>query len=218
MELLKGLEVLCHSSIRISNGKTIYFDPFKVDKEYNDADYIFCTHTHYDHFSIKDIKKVMNKNTIIIIPSDVKSELSLIGIDQKNIVVVKPNEEYKIGNIIFQTVVAYNKRKLFHPQKKGWVGYIVLSNKVRYYVAGDTDSLPELENIKCDVALLPVGGMYTMNYKNAAELVNKIKPKVAIPTHYGSVIGSIKDAESFVELIDDKIDTKILLKPKKEDE
>ena len=207
--LLEGVEVLCHSAIRISRSDlVVYIDPFKVEKEYHDADYIFCTHEHYDHFSEGDILKVKKQDTkIITVPSTEKKALKL-GFEKEHIITVLPNEEYKLKDLHFETKVAYNKTKLFHPKGKKWVGYVITLQKVSYYITGDTDHLVELEDVPCDVLFIPVGGMYTMNAKEAAKLTNHIKPKIAIPTHYGSIIGNIKDAEKYTTLVDTKIQTK----------
>ena len=115
-------------------------------------------------------------------------------------------------NIKFETTVAYNEHKLFHQKSKEWVGYIITINGEKFYIAGDTDDLPELENIKCDVAFVPIGGMYTMNHNEAANLINEIHPKVAIPTHYGLIIGSKEDAEAFKQEVISDIKVEILIK------
>lgn len=212
MNILNGIEVFCHSSIKIKKDVTIYIDPYRIDKEYNDADYVFCTHEHYDHFSPEDIEKVMKEETVIItVPSTLEETMKLQP-DRSKIVLVGPNESYDMKNIKFETTVAYNENKLFHQKTKKWVGYIITIQDEKFYIAGDTDDLPELENIKCDVAFVPVGGMYTMNYSEAANLVNEIHPKIAIPTHYGLIIGSKEDAEEFKKAVISDIKVEILIK------
>lgn len=114
-------EVLCHSSIRIEGSKIIYIDPFKVSENYNDADYIFCTHSHYDHFSKEDIEKVMKEDTIIITVESSRNEAIDITQDENKVLIVKPNSEYKLNDIEFKTTYAYNKDKDFHPKKNNWV-------------------------------------------------------------------------------------------------
>ena len=210
--MLDNIEVLCHSSIRFSKGDIIYFDPFKIEKKYNDADIIFITHNHYDHYSAEDIDKVVKENTIIVIPEDLLPILLEKGFKEENIVVVKPNETYTVGNIKFQTLPAYNVNKKFHPKKNNWVGYLIDINGVTYYIAGDTDITKENKKIKCDVAFVPVGGTFTMDYKEAAKLINIICPKVAVPIHYGSIVGSKEDGTNFSKLVDSKIEVKILIK------
>ena len=211
MNILNGIEVFCHSSIKIKKDVTIYIDPYKIDKEYNDADYVFCTHEHYDHFSPEDIEKVMKEDTVIITVPNTLAETMKLQPDRSKIILVGPNESYDMKNIKFETTVAYNENKLFHQKSKEWVGYIITIQGERFYIAGDTDDLPELENIKCDVAFVPIGGMYTMNHSEAANLVNEIHPKVAVPIHYGLIIGSKEDADIFKqEVISDiKVETLI---------
>ena len=203
------LQVLCHSSIKIIGDKIIYFDPFNIKENFNDADYIFCTHSHYDHFSPEDINKVKNNNTKLIVTKDVIGSAAKL-INKNNIILVQPNEEYKIDNLVIKTVPAYNRIKKFHPKENNWVGYIVETNGQKYYIAGDTDNIEELQNIKCDVAFLPVGGTYTMDYKEASELANVINAKLVIPTHYGEIVGDKDDGIKFAKLIKNK-ETQILI-------
>lgn len=212
MNTLNGIEVFCHSSIRIKKDVTIYIDPYKIEKEYNDADYVFCTHEHYDHFSPEDIEKVIKEDTVIITVPNTLAETMKLQPDRRKIILVRPNESYDMKDIKFETTVAYNEHKLFHQKSKEWVGYIITINGEKFYIAGDTDDLPELENIKCDVAFVPIGGMYTMNHNEAANLINEIHPKVAIPTHYGLIIGSKEDAEAFKQEVISDIKVEILIK------
>ena len=211
-DMLEDVKVLCHSSIKIDMERTIYFDPYKVDKYYNDADIIFITHDHYDHYSEEDIKKARKSDTFIVIPEDMFTKVLKLGMDEKYIVRVQPNKEYSIGNIKFQTIPAYNITKQFHPKENGWVGYILQLDGIKYYIAGDTDMTEDNENVNCDVAFVPVGGTFTMDYREAAKLVNKIKPKIAVPIHYGLIVGTKQDAEHFVNLLDKGIEGRILIK------
>lgn len=154
--MLENVEVLYHSSIRINKEKVIYVDPFKINRNYNDADIIFITHNHYDHYSVEDISKVKKDSTIIVATADLNDSLIKNGIKKENIVIVKPNEEYHIDNINFVTIPAYNVGKSFHPKENKWVGYIIEIEGIKYYIAGDTDITKENEMVKCDVALVPV--------------------------------------------------------------
>ena len=208
---MENIEVLIHSSIKINKDKVIYIDPFKIEKEYNDADIICITHSHYDHYSEKDIEKVKRENTIFVVPKDLEEKLLIFGIEQNKIISLKPNETRNIDGINIETVPAYNINKPFHPKENGWLGYIITIESIRYYIAGDTDITEENKKVKCDVALVPVGGTYTMNYEEAANLVNTIKPKIAIPIHYGSIVGTKEDAERFIKLLDKEIEGKILM-------
>ena len=196
-----------HSSIRIEGSSIIYFDPFKITEKYHDADIVFITHSHYDHYSPEDIEKVIKENTIIVAPKKMEGE-----INYDNVVYVEPEKEYKVGNINFSTVWAYNVGKPFHPKNNMWVGYIVELDDEKYYVAGDTDITDEAKKVKCDVAFLPCGGTYTMNVKTASELANTIHPKIAVPTHYGAIVGNKDDGKKFVELLSPEIKGEIIIK------
>ena len=210
--MLENIEVLYHSSIRISNNKVIYIDPFKIDKNYNDADIVFITHDHYDHYSDEDIDKVINENTTIIIPEKLLTKLLRKGINKNAIITVEPNEKYMVQGIKFETIPSYNTNKTFHPKENGWVGYIITLDDIRYYIAGDTDITEENRKVKCDVAFVPVGGTYTMGFKEAAQLINEMQPKIAVPIHYGSVVGTKKDATDFIKLLHPNIKGIILMK------
>ena len=210
--MLENIEVLYHSSIKICKEKIIYIDPYKIDKNYNDADIIFITHDHYDHYSEKDINKVKKLQTVIIAPKQLLNKLLKNGFNQDYIITVNPNEENMVEGIKFKTLPAYNINKQFHPKENGWLGYIIEIEGVRYYIAGDTDITEENKKVKCDVAFVPVGGTYTMDYKEAANLINEIKPKIAVPIHYGSIVGTKKDAISFMKLLNEDIECKILMK------
>lgn len=202
------IKINAQSSIRLTDQETvIYLDPYLIDKEVNDADYIFITHDHYDHLSIEDINKVINESTIIIVPESCSKSLEEFN---NQIVKVKPNNKYLVGNLNFQTVASYNTNKLYHPEKNEWVGYLIDFNNKKYFITGDTDINKENKQIKCDVLLLPVGGVYTMDYKEASTLTNLIKPKLAIPTHYQTVVGTKIDAINYTNLLDKDVESKIL--------
>ena len=210
--MLENIEVLYHSSIKINKEKTIYIDPFKIDKDYNDADIVFITHDHFDHYSEEDIDKVINENTTIIIPEELLTKLLRKGINKNAIITVEPNEKYMVQGIKFETIPAYNTNKTFHPKENDWVGYIITLDGIRYYIAGDTDITEENRKVKCDVAFVPVGGTYTMDFKEAAQLINEIQPKIAVPIHYGSVVGTKQDATDFIKLLHPSIKGIILMK------
>lgn len=210
--MLDNITVLCHSSIKINKEKIIYIDPFKIDKEYNDADIIFITHDHYDHYSEEDINKVRKENTIIVAPEELLPKLLNNGFKEDEIITVDPDEEDMASDIRFETVAAYNIDKPYHPKENKWVGYVIEINGIRYYIAGDTDITEESLKIKCDVAFVPVGGIYTMDFKEAAYLVNKIHPKIAVPIHYGSVVGMNQDSTDFIKLLNPNIKGVILMK------
>ena len=210
--MIENIEVLYHSSIRISKNKVIYIDPFKIDKNYNDADIVFITHDHFDHYSEEDIDKVINENTTIIIPEELLTKILRKGINKNAVITVESNKEYMVQGIKFETIPAYNTNKTFHPKENDWVGYIITLDGIRYYIAGDTDITEENRKVKCDVAFVPVGGTYTMDFKEAAQLINEIQPKIAVPIHYGSVVGTKQDATDFIKLLHPSIKGIILMK------
>ena len=208
--MTENIRVLTHSSIRIQSGDTVlYVDPYKVSGRPQDADYVFITHDHFDHFSPEDIEKVSCDKTVLVVPEKMRDKVLQEADETRGIIPVKPDSPYDINGFSFETVPAYNRLKPFHPKAAGWVGYIFCLDGKRIYVAGDTDATPDARKLRCDVALGPVGGTYTMNASQAAELVNTIRPAAAIPTHYGSVAGSAADAESFREKVDPTVHVEI---------
>ena len=199
--MLEDIEVLYHSSIRMNKEKMIYIDPYHIEKNYNDADMIFITHDHYDHYSEEDIDKVRKNNTIFIVPENLLNKLIKKGMNDENIITLDPGDAEKIDGIKVEAIHSYNIDKTFHPKENNWLGYVIEIDGVRYYIAGDTDITEENKKIKCDVAFVPVGGTYTMNFSEAAQLINIIKPKIAVPIHYGSVVGTKQDATDFIKLL-----------------
>ncbi len=200
---MREITVNTQSSIKIDN---IYFDPFKISSETHDASIIFITHSHYDHFDLDSINKVKNDKTIFIIPDDdnIKSKLD-------NYQVVYPNTKYNINNLVIETIPSYNLNKPFHPKDNNWLGYLITLDNETYYIMGDTDINDDNLIIKCDYLFIPIGGTYTMNYKEAANLIKEIKPKYAIPTHYKTVVGNIKDAYKFKELLNETTEVRIMM-------
>ncbi|MFC1801752.1 MBL fold metallo-hydrolase [Nanoarchaeota archaeon] len=198
---------LGHSSFKITNGKTIYLDPYHIEPE-EDADLILITHAHFDHFSPEDLEKIKKKSTVVVTTADCAAKLSL------NTKVIKPGETINLENIKVEAVPAYNTHRFksegvpFHSKESGWCGYIITVDNVRIYHAGDTDKIPEMKDIKCDVALLPIGGTYTMDAEEAAQAANEIQPHVAIPMHWGKIVGKKTDAELFSEKAE--VEVKIL--------
>lgn len=208
--MLDGVEVLFHSSIRIEKDKVIYIDPYNIEGDRNDADLIFITHAHYDHFSLEDILKVKKEDTKIVLPKSMEME-SLPFLKEQEFF-VKPNQTLNLDGIDVLAIPAYNVNKSFHPKENEWVGYILSIQGISYYIAGDTDINEENQKVKCDVAFLPIGGTYTMNVSEALELTRTLMPKVVVPIHYGSIVGSREDAIRFKQLLNDEIDCVILMK------
>jgi Predicted Zn-dependent hydrolases of the beta-lactamase fold len=209
--MFEEAQVLTHSSIKITGNKILYFDPYKIEEERHDADIIFVTHDHFDHYSPEDIKKVTKDDTWLIMPAKMKEQAANVLTDFGKYKFINPDGLLEAKGLMIKAVPAYNRLKPFHTKGKKFVGYLVTMNDVNYYVAGDTDMIPENQRIKCDVAFVPVGGKYTMDYKEAAKFINQIEPKLAIPTHYGTVAGSPGDGKKFAELVDKKIEVRVMM-------
>ena len=203
------LEWLGHAAFKIRSSKeplVLYIDPYQISKTFNDADFVLITHSHYDHCSIEDIGKVVKDGTVMLCTADAQSKIVKIS-KKLDIKIVEPNVELDFNNIKIKTIEAYNHSKKFHPKAECWIGYILQIGSIVIYHSGDTDLIKEMEKLSgygrkenFFVALLPVGGTYTMNAQEAAQAASVIKPSLAIPMHYGSIVGSRGDAEIFVEL------------------
>ena len=207
---ISKISVNSQNSIRIDAGKIIYFDPFKINEVSSDADYIFITHDHYDHFSPEDINKVVNSDTKFILPTAMEKKFYK-SYREASVMWVAPGNSYQTEDFSFETVAMYNIMKPFHPKKAEWCGYIVEIEGTRIYVAGDIDAIEEAKQAKCDIAMIPIGGFYTLNHKEGAELINTMKPKIVIPTHYGTGAGKPEDGPKFSALVDDSIEVVLKL-------
>lgn len=204
--MVDNIMVNTQSSTRIeSRVGVIYADPLGINDDVHDADYILITHDHYDHFSLEDIEKVAKSDSILVVPERMQGKAQEVAVIVGRIETVKPGVYREMNGLEFETVPAYNILKAFHPKSAGWVGYILRIDGRRIYIAGDTDATKEAKEVKCDIALVPIGGTYTMDAKKAAELVNAIRPDVAIPTHYGSIVGKPSDGETFARFVKDPI-------------
>lgn len=202
------ITINCQSSIKLEGEKILYFDPLQRDTTH-DADYIFITHTHWDHFSKEDIQKVRKDTTKIIGPQDILGKSLALGFGREDIILLRPYEEIELGDIHVKTVPAYNLTKDFHPKGNEWLGYVLTMEGTTYYIAGDTDALEENKTLACDMAFLPIGGTYTMTAAEAASFANELKPKVVVPIHYGLVVGDEKDLNQFSSLLNKEIQLEI---------
>jgi L-ascorbate metabolism protein UlaG (beta-lactamase superfamily) len=178
----------------VADGLTVYVDPWGTSPDDPPADLILITHAHFDHLQPREIERLSTPGTKLVAPRDVANELS------GEVTVVAPGEKHEVAGVAFETVPAYNlaeERLDMHPERNGWVGYVLELDGHRYYHAGDTDALPELEVLATDVAMVPIGGTYTMDYLEAATLVKAMRPRVAVPMHYGFVVCSPSHADLF---------------------
>ena len=181
-------------------GKKFYIDPYQLSEvsEEDKADYVLLTHSHYDHCSVEDIKKIVKSGTVVICPADVQSKMRHVG--EVEIKIVEPGTVFElVDGLKVEAVSAYNTNKQFHEKEGGWVGVIVDFNGVRVYHAGDSDMIPEMKGLNVNVALLPVSGTYVMDSGEAVNAVALIRPELAIPMHFGSgIVGTNEDAEKFL--------------------
>ena len=214
-----GIKWLGHAGFLIENSRVIYIDPYNIKEGFEKADLILITHSHYDHCSVADINKIVKEGTKIILPADCQSKITRFDVPIK-MEVVEPGQELISGDVKISVLPAYNVDKHFHPKDESWVGYLIKTDGLIIYHAGDTDVIPEMQKLtgykqsdKKFVALLPVGGRFTMNAEEAAEAAKLIKPDLAIPMHYGSIVGSEDDAREFKELCEERgVDVEILEK------
>jgi L-ascorbate metabolism protein UlaG (beta-lactamase superfamily) len=214
-----NLKWLGHSGFLIENSGIIYIDPFQIKENLPKADYILLTHGHYDHCSVEDIGKIIKEGTKIIATADCQSNINKFEIPIK-VEIVEPFQDFDFGKIKISTIPAYNINKNFHTKNDNFVGYIVKINDALIYHAGDTDFIPEMQkltgynhkNINF-VALVPVSGKYVMGVDEAVEAAKLLKPTIAIPMHWGSIVGSKEDAEEFVQICTENgIDARVLEK------
>lgn len=209
---LENVSVITQSAIRIVGpaGTVVWFDPFALtdDEAAHDADYVLITHAHYDHLSPKDFARVAKPETAVVAPASMAVEAGELG--GADTYLMAAGEALEFSGITVEAVPAYNvepERLGMHPQSNGWLGYVVTldGDSTRYYVTGDTDQNPDNEHVSCDVMLLPIGGTYTCDPQQAAVFVGSVHPSTAVPTHYGSIVGTYADLHAFAAAVDPSI-------------
>ena len=203
------IKVFNQAAIKIESTKNIYFDPYQIKEEFHDADYIFITHDHYDHYDEESIKNIMKSETMIVVPECLKERVSKLT---TNYFLVSPNEKYNLADLSFETTFSYNIDKPFHPKEKGYVGYKIKLEDKHLYIMGDTDYLEENLHMTCDICFIPIGGTYTMDVQEAAAYINELKPELAIPIHYGSIVGDLSLSNQFIDLVNPDIKVEVYIK------
>jgi L-ascorbate metabolism protein UlaG (beta-lactamase superfamily) len=204
-EIVRKIHWLGHDTIRIEGSSVVCFDPYQISSS-QPADIILITHEHFDHCSPEDVVKVQKDDTIIV--TDAVSAKKLEG----DIKVVSAGEQLQVKGVEIEVREAYNTNKDFHPKSAGMLSFVVTLDGIRYYHAGDTDFIPEMKGLQVDVAFLPVSGTYVMTADEAVEAARAIKPKLAIPMHYASIVGSEEDARKFKDALEGEIPVVILSK------
>jgi len=201
--MVTTLQWLGHAGFKICHEDTvIYIDPWKLKDSPHDATLVLVSHSHYDHYSPSDIARISGAETKLVASTDVVSK-------EKNGEMILNGLTIEFGSVRVSGVAAYNPGKQFHPKANNWVGFVIEVGSKRIYYAGDTDLTDEMKSLKeIDVALLPVGGTYTMDAAEAADAIKYIKPELAIPYHWGDIVGSRTDAEKFANTVE--CETKIL--------
>ena len=203
--VFKNLQWLGHDAFLLrAGGKVVYFDPFQLGSGLPPADLICISHEHYDHCSHADVRMIQQPSTLIV--AEAQGAAQLTG----RIVSPAPGERCEEQGITIEAVPAYNTKKKFHPHANRWLGFILTVDGVRLYHAGDTDYIPEMKDLRADIALLPVSGTYVMTAEEAAQAALAIGPKIAVPMHYGSIVGTDDDAKRFAALLAGKIRVEIL--------
>jgi L-ascorbate metabolism protein UlaG (beta-lactamase superfamily) len=197
-KMIEKIHWLGHDGFYVAGSKVVYFDPWEIS-EGPKADVICISHEHFDHCSPGDVKKISKEDTVIVTEAVAAGKLT------GDVRVLKPGESLEVGGVSVKAVPSYNTDKAFHPKSSEWLGFVVELDGVKIYHAGDSDFIPEMKDLDVDIALIPVSGTYVMDVDQAIEAVRAIKPKVAVPMHYGKIVGSDDDARRFAEGLKDEI-------------
>ncbi len=204
-DFAKKIFWLGHDAFRIDASKTIYIDPYEISAG-PEADIILITHEHFDHCSPQDVAKIQGPKTVIVTEKDSAKKL------KGDIRIIKPGESLMVDEVKVEAVFSYNTNKNFHPKENGWLGFILEIDGVKVYHAGDTDFIPEMNDFEVDIALLPVSGTYVMTSDEAVQSALAINPKLAIPMHYGAIVGGEEDPVNFKNALEGKVEVMILPK------
>ena len=189
--MIEKVKWLGHASFKITGEKVVYIDPWKLSIS-DEADIVLVSHPHYDHYSQEDVNKVSGLATVIVTVKELEAKVG------GNVRILAPGQKVEVEGVTIEGVSAYNVGKDFHPKANGWLGFVVEMGRERVYYAGDTDKIPEMTDLRnIDVALLPVGGTYTMSAQEALEAAELIKPSVVVPYHWGDIVGDAGDAQTF---------------------
>jgi L-ascorbate metabolism protein UlaG (beta-lactamase superfamily) len=202
--VIDNIHWLGHASFRIDNDLVIYIDPWRLHSAVPPADLVLVTHGHSDHLSPDDLARIAKPDTVYVCArpyaASIKGDVRPISV----------GASLEVRGVKIEAVASYNTNKPNHPKSAGNVGYVLTVGGQRIYHAGDTDVIPEMAAIRCDVALLPVGGTYTMDAKEAAEAARLIGPRVVVPMHWGAIVGSKRDPETLAARVPDTVQVIVL--------
>ncbi len=214
---------LGHSGFKMKfNNKIFYVDPFKIGELKSSflekADFVFITHSHFDHCDLESLSFIVDSNTVVFSSFDCNSKISKLN--PKSIVLVKPNmffdkdffkKNFGLESFSLKTVFAFNINKEFHPKENEWGGFIFNFDGFKVYHVGDSDDIRENYGLNVNVVLVPVSGVYVMDFKEAYNFVSNLFFNVAIPIHFGSIVGSLDDALNFKKLFEENSSKKVLI-------
>lgn len=194
-KMIENVHWLGHDGFYVQGSKVVYFDPWEISGGPK-ADVVCITHEHFDHCSPDDVANISKDGTLIVTEAQAAEKLS------GNVKVLKPGESIEEGGVKITAVPSYNTDKDFHPKGNDWLGFIVELDGVKIYHAGDADFIPEMNDLEVDIALIPVSGTYVMDADQGIEAARAIKPKIAVPMHYGKIVGSEDDAKKFAAALE----------------